>query len=118
MLPSSTQFLAPPHHDMDETRLMNTMRAQLSQFSQEDLLRQAAVQLPDEVKSQLRLLQTIKLHNEMLRTLVQQVDSQPTTFSYPIQDPQPTDVQTTKEILAWYFSEDNHNCNNTANCTC
>ncbi|CAK4068871.1 unnamed protein product [Aphanomyces euteiches] len=62
------------------------------------------VPLPAEIHHQWQLLQEIKRQNAMLRQLVEEVE--PAQFSYPIPDPEPTDVETTKQILAWYFSEE------------
>ncbi|ETV73989.1 hypothetical protein H257_11301 [Aphanomyces astaci] len=111
MLSSSTQLMVPPppHNSMDEATLMHSMRSQLHHHHHiiHNDLPPTAIPLPDQVHNQWRLLQTIKRHNEILRALVQQVDISTNMFSYPIQDPQPTDMQTTKDFLAWYFSDDN-----------
>ncbi|KAG9405391.1 hypothetical protein AC1031_004499 [Aphanomyces cochlioides] len=80
--------------------------------------RHDAKDMSSDIAAQWRLLQSIKQYNQHLRRLLNESPAiEPTTshdvvFQYPITQAEPFDAETTRQILAWYFSQDDDRDNN------
>ncbi|KAH9092427.1 hypothetical protein LEN26_018392 [Aphanomyces euteiches] len=74
--------------------------------------------MSSDIAAQWKLLQSIKQYNQHLRRLLNESPAielttlQGIVFQYPIMQAEPFDAETTKQILAWYFSQDDDDYDN------